>query len=81
MSSIAPATNGEANLPVTSLGPALDAVHMPELAPQIVANGFGAGIYNALLHHGTVSAREFSTWLCLERKCSRVSYFEKMFMR
>ncbi|CAM9724740.1 unnamed protein product [Sphacelaria rigidula] len=75
MSSIAPATNGESDLPVTSLGPALDAVHMPELAPQIAVNGFGAGIYNTLLHHGTVSAREFSTWLCLEQKCSRMIQF------
>lgn len=72
MSTIAPVTDGQVNLPAALLGPALDAVQMPELAPQIVADGFGASIYHALLHHGAVSTREFSRWLCLERKCKKV---------
>lgn len=70
---IAPATSGQGVLMDSALGPALDAAGTPEFAPEISAEGRGAIIYHSLTQDGAVLARDFAMWLCLEKKCSRVS--------
>lgn len=72
LATIAPATGGVTSLPSALCGPALDAAQCPELAPEITAEGRGSAVYHALAHEGTVLARDFAAWMCLERSCSRV---------
>lgn len=69
---ISPATSGQAALTDTVLGPALDAAECPEFASEISATGRGALIFHAIASSGTVAAREFASWLCLEKKCAKV---------
>lgn len=73
LATIAPATGGQALLPNELCGPALDAAQCAQFAPEITAEGRGSTVYHALANVGTVPARDFAAWLCLEKKCSRVS--------
>lgn len=70
---IASATSGQGLIKDSGLEPALAAAGIPELASEISVKGRGAIIYHSIALEGTVLARDFAMWLCLERKCSRVS--------
>lgn len=77
LATIAPATGGESCLPSTLCGPALDAAQCPEFAPEVSSEGRGAMVYHALANEGTVPARDFAAWVCLEKKCSKVRHWKE----
>lgn len=67
------ATNGQGNLAeATVLEAALTAAAAPELAAEITAEGRGASIHHAMEMRGYVDARDFASWIVLEKKCSKV---------
>ncbi|CAM9274541.1 unnamed protein product, partial [Hapterophycus canaliculatus] len=70
-------TNGQTNLrnDTQMLKAAFDAAQAPELEAEISSTGRGAGIYHAIANHGHVAVRELATWICVERKCSKVIAF------
>lgn len=70
---IAEATNGQGDLPDSALGPAVDAADASYLAAEISPEGRGSHVYHTVANHGTIPARDFASWLCLEKKCTRVS--------
>lgn len=73
LATIAPATGGQAFLTQALCSLALDAAQCP-FASEIAAEGRGSMVYHALANEGTVPARDFAVWVCLEQSCSRVSH-------
>lgn len=74
MGTIAGATNGQGvigNNPEVICA-ALAAAQAPELEAELAAEGRGASIHHGLVTQGSVHTRDFATWICLEKKCSRV---------
>ena len=53
---------------------ALDAAQASELASEIVEHGRGASIYHALATQNMIPIKDFASWVCVEKKCSRVSW-------
>ena len=51
---------------------ALAAAGAPELEAEITATGRGASIHHAIASSADLPTRDFATWICLEKKCSRV---------
>ena len=51
---------------------ALVAAEASELESEITEIGRGATIYHAFASHGMVPIREFASWICVEKMCSRV---------
>ena len=54
------------------LSAALAAAEASELESEVTATGRGASIHHAIASSGGVPTRDFATWICLEKKCSRV---------
>lgn len=50
----------------------LAAAQSLDLYAEISAEGRGAGIHHAIATQGSVSIKDFVSWICLEKKCSRV---------
>ncbi|CAN0348380.1 unnamed protein product [Pylaiella littoralis] len=74
LATIAPATGGQAFLTHALCSLALDAAQCP-FASEIAAEGRGSMVYHALANEGTVPARDFAVWVCLEQSCSRIIAF------
>lgn len=73
VATIAQGTNGEAKFGDSrALTDALVAAGVPELAPEISATGRGVNIFHALSTQRYVIVRDYASWICLEKKCSRV---------
>lgn len=53
----------------------LAAAQSLDLYAEISADGRGAGIHHAIATQGSVSIKDFVSWICLEKKCSRVRCF------
>jgi len=75
MATLAGPTNGQGTLPNNNemLRAALNAAQAPELESEISPTGRGASIYHAISNQGGVPVRDLATWICVEKKCSRVS--------
>lgn len=69
------ATNGQGALvnDGEALKAALRGAEASELESEISATGRGATIHHAMANHGGVPMRELAAWICVEKKCSRVS--------
>ena len=52
---------------------ALEAAEASELASEITEQGRGANIYHAFATQNMIPVRDFASWICVEKKCSRVS--------
>lgn len=75
MATIGKATDGQGNLGDSqALTAALAAAEAPELAGEITATGRGTNIFHALATQRYVTARDYASWICLEKKCSRVRW-------
>lgn len=75
LQTIASATNGQGtigNQQPEVLRAALAAAQSPELEAEISEHGRGSAIFHAISSQGFVAAKDFATWICLEKKCSRV---------
>ncbi|CAN0297351.1 unnamed protein product [Ectocarpus sp. 4 AP-2014] len=82
MVALAASTNGLGTLGDDSavLRAALGAAQVPELESEISPTGRGVSIYHAIENHGGVPARELATWICMEKKCSKIiTFMEKNF--
>lgn len=75
MATLAGPTNGQGTLGNDSEGlrAALSAAQAPELESEISPTGRGASIYHAIANHGGMPVRDLAAWICVEKKCSRVS--------
>lgn len=73
VATVAHGTNGEAKLGERQiLTAALAAAGVPELATEISTTGRGVNIFHALATQHFVIVQDFASWICLEKKCSRV---------
>lgn len=74
MATIAPATSGQGEISgdLEVLRAALAAAQAPELEEEITEHGRGATIHHGMMSRGMVPARDLASWICLEKKCSRV---------
>lgn len=74
MAAIAEVTNGQESFTDERgvLRAVLSAAQSLDLYAEISAEGRGAGIHHAIATQGSVSIKEFVSWICLEKKCSRV---------
>ena len=75
MATLAASTNGQGTLgnDGAMLRAALAAAQAPELESEISDTGRGASIYHAIANQGGVPVRDLAAWICVEKKCSRVS--------
>lgn len=78
MATMAAATRGSGTIRNERqvLHAALAAARAPELEAEITETGRGASVYHAIVTSGGMPMRDFATWICLERKCSRVRFGE-----
>lgn len=73
MSTISEAINGQENITNGNiLIAAVAAAGAPDLTAEITAEGRGAGIRHLFEAQGYIAAREFASWVCVEKKCSKV---------
>lgn len=75
MAAIAIPTNGQGTLGDDSdvLRAVLTAAQAPELETEVSPTGRGASIYHAIANQGGVPVRDLTAWICMEKKCSKVS--------